>query len=162
MPKPGTRRSPARFTASWAMLLIAASPAGRAMLLMAASPTGIDQPLEGRIGDPTRGATVVMRQSSTCVLCHAGPFPNPHLQGDVGPDLHGVGARLSVPELRQQLVDASRANPGTVMPSFYRTEGLARVGPAWRGKPILSAGEIEDAVAFLATLQSPSRGAPTP
>ena len=52
-----------------------------------------------------------------------------------------------------RLVDASRVNPDTVMPSFYRTEGLTRVGPAWRGKPILSAGEIEDAIAYLASLK---------
>ncbi|HYZ61079.1 MAG TPA: sulfur oxidation c-type cytochrome SoxX [Acetobacteraceae bacterium] len=114
---------------------------------------GIDRPLDGLQGDPGRGEAVVTRQSSTCTLCHAGPFPNPHLQGDVGPDLRGVGARLSVPELRLRLVDASRVNPDTVMPAFYRTEGLNRVGAAWRGKPILTAAEIEDAVAYLATLK---------
>jgi sulfur-oxidizing protein SoxX len=104
-------------------------------------------------GDPVRGEAVVTRQSSTCTLCHAGPFPNPHLQGNVGPDLRGVGARLSPAELRERLMDASRVNPDTVMPSFFRTEGLVRVGAPWRGKPILSAGEIEDAVAYLATLK---------
>jgi sulfur-oxidizing protein SoxX len=114
---------------------------------------GIEQPLGGLEGDPVRGEKVVIRQASTCTLCHAGPFPNPHLQGNVGPDLHGVGARLSRPELRERLVDASRMNPATVMPSFFRTEGLTRVGAAWRGKPILSAQEIEDAVAYLATLK---------
>ena len=124
-----------------------------AIVLTAAAPAGIDRPLEGRPGDASRGREIVTRQSSTCVLCHAGPFPNPHLQGDVGPDLRGVGARLSVPELRQQLVDARVINPDTVMPAFYRTEGLTRVGPAWNGKPILSAAEIEDAVAYLATLR---------
>ena len=114
---------------------------------------GIEQPLEGKQGDPVRGEAVVIRQSSTCTLCHAGPFPNPHLQGDVGPDLRGVGGRLSESELRDRLVDASRVNPATVMPSFYRREGLTRVGAAWRSKPILSAQEIEDAVAYLATLR---------
>ncbi len=126
---PGTRRSRARCLGSLLLLLLAGA------------------------GDPVRGEAVVTRQSSTCTLCHAGPFPNPHLQGDVGPDLRGVGARLSESELRDRLVDASRVNPATVMPSFYRTEGLTRVGVAWRGKPILSAQEIEDAVAYLATLK---------
>jgi sulfur-oxidizing protein SoxX len=126
---PGTRRSRARCLASLPLLLLAGA------------------------GDKVRGEAVVTRQSSTCTLCHAGPFPNPHLQGDVGPDLRGVGARLSESELRDRLVDASRVNPATVMPSFYRTEGLTRVGVAWRGKPILSAQEIEDAVAYLATLK---------
>jgi L-cysteine S-thiosulfotransferase len=126
---PGTRRSRARCLGSLLLLLLAGA------------------------GDPVRGEAVVTRQSSTCTLCHAGPFPNPHLQGDVGPDLRGVGGRLSESELRDRLVDASRVNPATVMPSFYRTEGLTRVGVAWRGKPILSAQEIEDAVAYLATLK---------
>ncbi|MBV8914589.1 MAG: sulfur oxidation c-type cytochrome SoxX [Acetobacteraceae bacterium] len=121
--------------------------------LMLLTGAGIEQPLDGLQGDPARGETVVIRQSSTCTLCHAGPFPNPHLQGNVGPDLHGVGRRLTVPELRERLVDASRLNPDTVMPSFFKTERFTRVGAPWRGKPILSAQEIEDAVAYLATLQ---------
>jgi len=126
---PGSRRPRARCLGSIGLLLLTAA------------------------GDPVRGEAVVTRQSSTCTLCHAGPFPNPHLQGNVGPDLRGVGARLSPAELRERLVDASRVNPDTVMPSFFRTEGLVRVGAPWRGKPILSAGDIEDAVAYLATLK---------
>jgi sulfur-oxidizing protein SoxX len=39
------------------------------------------------------------------------------------------------------------------MPSYYRVDGLSRVSPAWRGKPVLSAEQIEDIVAYLATLQ---------
>jgi sulfur-oxidizing protein SoxX len=39
------------------------------------------------------------------------------------------------------------------MPSYYRVDGLDRVAPAWRGKPILSAEQIEDIVAYLATLR---------
>ena len=123
------------------------------LALCAAGPPGFEVPLEGLRGDPARGAAVVARQTSTCVLCHAGPYPNPHLQGTIGPDLHGVGGRLSAADIRMRLVDASLANPDTVMPSFYKTEGLTRVGPAWRGRPILSAAEIEDAVAYLAGLQ---------
>lgn len=126
---PGTKRSRTRFSASAALLLMAAAP------------------------DPMRGEAVVTGQSSTCVLCHAGPFPNPHLQGDVGPDLHGVGARRSVAELRALLTDARQVDPGTVMPSFGRTTGLTRVGEPWAGKPILSEAEIEDAVAYLASLR---------
>ncbi len=104
-------------------------------------------------GDPEQGFRVVTRQASTCMLCHAGPFPNPHLQGDVGPDLHGVGARLSADEIRARLVDAAQVNPDTVMPSFGVVRPGTRVGAAWQGRPILSAAEIEDAVAFLAGLR---------
>jgi sulfur-oxidizing protein SoxX len=39
------------------------------------------------------------------------------------------------------------------MPSYYRVDGLRRVGAAWRGKPILSAEQIEDIVAYLASLR---------
>jgi sulfur-oxidizing protein SoxX len=39
------------------------------------------------------------------------------------------------------------------MPSYYRVEGLDRVSAAWRGKPILSAGQIEDIVAYLTSLR---------
>jgi sulfur-oxidizing protein SoxX len=39
------------------------------------------------------------------------------------------------------------------MPSYYRLDGLDRVAPNWRGKPILSAEQIEDIVAYLATLR---------
>ncbi len=36
---------------------------------------------------------------------------------------------------------------------IYRTEDLTRVAPAFAGKPILTAEQIEDVVAFLVTLQ---------
>jgi len=39
------------------------------------------------------------------------------------------------------------------MPSYYRVEGLDRVGAAWRDKPILSAEQIEDLVAYLTSLR---------
>lgn len=104
-------------------------------------------------GDAGRGFGVVTRQSSTCVLCHAGPFPNPHLQGDIGPDLHGVGARLLPDEIRARLVDAAAVNPDTVMPSFGVVRDGTRIGTAWRGRPILTQAEIDDAVAYLAGLK---------
>ncbi len=104
-------------------------------------------------GDVQRGYAVVIRQTSTCTLCHAGPFPNPHLQGNVGPDLHGVGSRKTADEIRAQLVDASRFNPDTVMPSFGTVAGRVREGAQWVGKPILTEQEIEDATAYLASLK---------
>jgi sulfur-oxidizing protein SoxX len=39
------------------------------------------------------------------------------------------------------------------MPSYYRIDGLTRVAPAWRGKPVLTAEQVEDVVAFLVTLR---------
>lgn len=105
-------------------------------------------------GDPARGRTVVTsRQRGLCLLCHTGPFPEERFQGDLAPSLAGVGSRLSEGQIRLRLIDSRRLDPGSIMPSYYRTDGLERVGAAWRGKPILSAEEIEDVVAFLATLR---------
>jgi L-cysteine S-thiosulfotransferase len=113
----------------------------------------IAESLTGMPGDATRGRALVLERSSTCVLCHSGPFPENRFQGDLAPSLAGAGSRWSEGQLRLRLIDASRLNPATIMPSYYRVEGLVRVGPAWRGKPILSADQIEDMVAYLATLR---------
>lgn len=113
----------------------------------------ISTPLTGTRGDPARGRTIVVKRESTCLLCHSGPFPEERFQGNLSPDLTGVGARWSEGQLRLRLVDASRLNPATIMPSYYRVDGLTRVAPAWRGKPILTAEQIEDVVAFLTTLR---------
>ena len=117
----------------------------------------IPQSLTGEAGDPARGrAIVVDRQKGLCLLCHVGPFPDQRFQGDMAPDLAGAGARWSSAQLRLRIVDGSRLNPDTIMPSYYRIEGLNRVAPAFRDKPILDAQQVEDVVAFLATLQDPS------
>jgi sulfur-oxidizing protein SoxX len=109
--------------------------------------------LTGTPGDVTRGRALIVDRTSTCILCHSGPFPEVKFQGDLAPDLKGAGTRWSQGQLRLRLVDAFRLNPATIMPSYYRVEGLVRVGPAWRGKPILSAEQIEDIVAYLTTLR---------
>ncbi len=114
---------------------------------------GIPVSLTGVPGDASRGRALVLDRSSTCILCHNGPFLETKFQGDLAPNLAGAGSRWSTSQLRLRLVDASRFNPATIMPSYYRVDGLGRVGPAWRGKPILSAEQIEDIVAYLATLQ---------
>jgi sulfur-oxidizing protein SoxX len=113
----------------------------------------IARSLTGVPGDAARGRALVIDRTSTCILCHSGPFPEQKFQGDLAPDLAGAGSRWSEGQLRLRLVDASRLNPATIMPSYYRVEGLDRVGPAWRGKPILSAEQIEDMVAYLVTLR---------
>lgn len=113
----------------------------------------IPKSLTGMPGDATRGRALVLDRTSTCILCHSGPFPETRFQGDLAPSLAGAGSRWSEGQLRLRLVDASRLNPATIMPSYYRLDGLVRVGSAWRGKPILSAEQIEDIVAYLASLQ---------
>jgi sulfur-oxidizing protein SoxX len=114
----------------------------------------IPRSLTGAAGDRARGRAIVAnRQVGLCLLCHAGPFPEERLQGSLAPDLAGAGARWSMGQLRLRIVDASRINPNTIMPPYYRTDGLTRVGPAFASKPILTAEQIEDVIAFLATLK---------
>lgn len=114
---------------------------------------GIAEPLTATPGDAARGRALVLARTTTCILCHSGPFPETRFQGDLAPDLTGAGNRWSTSQLRLRLVDAARFNPETIMPSYYRNDGLVRVGRNFIGKPILSAAEIEDIVAFLATLR---------
>lgn len=110
--------------------------------------------LTGSPGDPVRGRAIVTnRQVGLCLLCHSGPFPEERLQGTLAPDLKGAGSRSSEGQLRLRIIDAAKLNPATIMPPYYRVEELARVAPPLRGKPILTADQIEDVVAFLATLK---------
>ncbi len=114
----------------------------------------IPAPLTDVAGDPARGRAVVLdRQVGLCLLCHTGPFPEERFQGNLAPDLRGAGQRWSEGQLRLRIVDSGRINPATIMPAYHRTEGLVRVAPAYRGKPVLSAEQIEDVVAFLMTLK---------
>ena len=120
----------------------------------ASASDSLPTPLEGAAGDAARGKAIVLdRHVGLCLLCHSGPFPEQRFQGDLGPNLAGVGARLSEGQIRLRIVDASRVNPKTIMPAYYRTEGLTRVAPSQRGKTVLSAQQIEDVVAFLVTLK---------
>jgi sulfur-oxidizing protein SoxX len=114
----------------------------------------IAQPLAGLRGDPGRGrAIVASRQQGLCLLCHTAPIPEERFQGDLAPDLAGVGARYSEAQLRLRIVDPRRVNPASVMPAFHAQPQAARVGAAWAGKPILGAQQVEDVVAWLATLR---------
>jgi sulfur-oxidizing protein SoxX len=109
--------------------------------------------LTGAKGDPARGRAIVAnRNVGLCLLCHSGPFPEERFQGTIAPDLK-TSARLSEGQIRARIVDPSRSNPQSIMPAYYRSEGLTRVAPAFRGKTILSAEQIEDVVAYLLTLR---------
>ncbi|KPK19917.1 MAG: sulfur oxidation c-type cytochrome SoxX [Betaproteobacteria bacterium SG8_41] len=114
--------------------------------------------LTGAAGNAARGRMLVLdRRVGLCLLCHSGPFPEERFQGTIGPDLSGIGARLSEGQIRLRIVEPARINTATIMPAYFRTEGLTRVAAAFRGKPILSAQQIEDIVAFLTGLRDESR-----
>ena len=114
----------------------------------------IAQPLAGASGDAARGRAIVAnRQVGLCLLCHSAPIPEERFQGNLAPPLDGAGARWSAGQLRLRLADPRRLNPQSIMPAYHRIEGLARVGAAWQGKPVFSAQQLEDVVAYLATLR---------
>ena len=114
----------------------------------------ISTSLTGEDGDPARGREIVAnRLVGLCLLCHTGPVPEAPLQGTLAPDLKGAGTRWSIGQLRLRMVDSSRVMPDTIMPAYYRIDHLVRVAPALRVKPVLTAAQIEDVVAFLATLK---------
>jgi sulfur-oxidizing protein SoxX len=109
--------------------------------------------LTGAKGDAARGrAIVASRQVGLCLLCHSGPFPEERFQGDLAPDLRN-SARLTEGQIRQRIVDPTKVNPRSIMPGYYKSEGLTRVAPAYRGKTVLTPEQIEDVVAYLITLK---------
>lgn len=114
----------------------------------------IEAPLDGRRGDAVRGRAIVAnRQLGLCLLCHSAPMAEERFQGNLAPNLAGAGRRWSAGQLRLRLVDPQRLVPGSMMPAYYRTEGLRQVGAPWRDKPLLDAQQIEDVVAYLVSLK---------
>jgi L-cysteine S-thiosulfotransferase len=114
--------------------------------------------LTGAPGDVARGLEVVRgRAEVNCLLCHSVPGTSDRFMGNLGPPLAGAGARFRPAQLRLWLVDARRVVPDTIMPSYYRVDGLNMVATRYRGKPILDAQQIEDAVSYLATLKEGAR-----
>ena len=124
------------------------------MLAAAAVALVLAAPLPGAVeGDAVRGRAIVAnRQLGLCLLCHTGPIPEERFQGNLAPDLRGAGRRWNAEQLRARIVDAGQFNPDTIMPSYYKTEGLNRVAAGYQGKTILDAQQIEDVVAWLRTL----------
>jgi L-cysteine S-thiosulfotransferase len=138
----------------FAAALVAAGCAMGAASGAASAQDSIPASLSVAKGDPARGRAIVTnRQLGLCLLCHSGPFPEEPFQGNLAPDLAGAGKRSTEGQLRLRIADSSRINPATIMPAYHRTDGLTRVAPVWRGKPILTAQQIEDVVAFLTTLK---------
>lgn len=114
----------------------------------------IRSPLAGLRGDPVRGRAIVINNNEgACLLCHTVPDSGAAFMGNLGPPLAGTGARLGAGALRLRMVDSTRLNPHSIMPAYHRVDGLQRVGAAWRGKPVLTAQQVEDVVAYLQGLK---------
>jgi L-cysteine S-thiosulfotransferase len=102
--------------------------------------------------DVTRGREVfVSRDAGHCVLCHEAPGVETF--GNVGPSLAGVGSRLTVPQLRLRVADITKVHSRATMPTFHRTEGMTRVASQYEGSTVLTGQQVEDVVAWLATLR---------
>ena len=139
-----------------ALVLLAtlAAPAAAQGVGWRATGDGIAQALTAEAGDAARGrAIVASRQQGLCLLCHSGPIPEERFQGNLAPPLDGAGKRLSAAQLRLRMADSRQVNPDSLMPPYHHTGGLAQVGRAFSGQPLLSAQQIEDVVAYLVTLQ---------
>ena len=110
------------------------------------------EPLGAKQGQAARGAQIVKTREGQCTLCHAIPEYKGQV-GNLAPVLEGVGTRLSAAQLRLRVVNASALNPESIMPSYYRVDGLKSVDPHWRGLPLMNEQQIEDVVAYLVTLK---------
>jgi sulfur-oxidizing protein SoxX len=157
--------------ALWATAVLAQSPAIPALAPAAPAATqqlvrvevvdeagvpSVPKPLTERPGDPAQGLKVVSdRRQGNCLACHQiSTLKSEDFHGEVGPPLDGVGGRWKAAQLRMIIVNPKRVfTDEAVMPAFYRVEGLHRVRPEFQGKPILTAQQVEDVVAFLQTLQ---------
>ncbi len=134
-------------------LLINAAASDHGLIPYEVRGDAVPEPLGGLKGDAARGRAIVLdRRSGNCLICHAFPIEREPFQGEIGPPLAGVASRLTEGQIRLRLIDQSRINPKTIMPPYYRVEGLTNVAPEYKGKPALSAQGIEDVVAYLASL----------
>jgi len=142
-------------SAAAALAVLSAAAQSRADLVhYAIVGDAIPVSLTGTKGDPARGRAIVANHTvGLCLLCHSGPFPEDRFQGNVAPNLGGAGARWNEGQLRLRIVDASKLNPGSIMPPFYRVDDLTRVATVYRDKPVLTAVDVEDVVAYLMTLK---------
>jgi sulfur-oxidizing protein SoxX len=139
-----------------AAVLALAAPAALVQQVWAQQIVGdaIPASLTGQPGDAARGRAIVANRGlGLCLLCHSGPIAEERFQGDLAPTLAGAGSRWSEGQLRLRIADGARLNADTIMPPYYRATGLQRVARNFEGKTILSAAQVEDVVAYLATLK---------
>ncbi len=114
---------------------------------------GIPQPL-APAGNAARGrALLIARDPANCILCHVLADAAVRFSGNLAPPLDGAGSRLTTAQLRLRVADSSRLNPETIMPSYYKTEGLRAVASTYQGRPVLTAQQVEDLVVYLSTLR---------
>ena len=148
------RQIPGRVMLACVALLAADATAGdRQLVPFEIVGMKIPEPLTDIPGNPEIGKRIVTDASNaTCLICHPMPIPEQPDNGNMAPDLAGVGSRYSAGELRLRIVDPKVINPETIMPAYYRLSGFTRVQPKYAGQTVYSAQDVEDAIAYLLTL----------
>lgn len=125
--------------------------------LMAQGSTDVAEPLvdlEHLAPTVEQGRAVFAeREQGHCVLCHAVSTLDVPFQGDVGPAMDGIGARLTPAQIRYRIIDASQLNPDTIMPPYFRSTGLQQVATEHAGQTVLIAEQIEQLVFYLSELK---------
>jgi L-cysteine S-thiosulfotransferase len=139
--------------AAFSVVAGCATTAPDALTLYRVEEDAIPGPLVPAPGDAARGRSVLLGRDGNCLLCHAVPETGGRFMGNLALTLSGVGARFNAGQLRLRIVDSMRLNRDTIMPSYYRVDGLNKVAAAWRGRPVLTAQQVEDTVAYLLTLR---------
>lgn len=137
-----------------AVLLVAAKASAQDPIKLDIVNDALPKPLTGVPGNADAGKKVFLtRTLGNCLACHeVTSLKSEEFHGEFGPSLDGVAGRYSEAQLRLIVADPKRIFMDTVMPAFYRNNGLNRVRPEFIGKPILTAAQVEDVVAFLKTL----------
>jgi len=112
--------------------------------------------LTGKPGDAATGRKIFSnRKLGNCLACHENSDQKDQLfHGNVGPSVDGAADRWSEAQLRAIVVNSKKVfTEDTVMPGFYSLEVGLHPRKDLVGKTILTAEQVEDVVAYLATLK---------
>lgn len=109
--------------------------------------------LTGQPGDADAGRKLYFDRNLTgCSGCHGSPG-GPGAQSDgssvQAPGLAGIANRMEPGRIRLWLVAPQIIDPATAMPAYYAVGQRTNPEDPRFGEPLLSAGEIEDLVAYL-------------
>jgi len=113
--------------------------------------------LTGAPGDGERGRLLYAGESRAgCPGCHGvpgAPAGEPKAMKTDGPDLAGVGARLTEGEIRLWIAAPEVLHAETKMPAYFAAGQRTDPDDPLYGGPALTAAEIEDLVAYLVGLK---------
>lgn len=103
--------------------------------------TRIAESLTGKPGDPEAGRALYAAERAGCAGCHGDAAAAP-------PPFAGLGPG----EIRLWIAAPDAIDPETAMPAYYAPGDRLEPDDPLYGGPRLTAGEIEDLVAYLAGL----------